>query len=84
MSSVDKHRTGRILLGVDIGGTGIKGARVDTRLGEVVGEHYRVLTSKPATPDAVVDRVAQVVDHLPDRRTDRRHVSGDRPTRRRR
>jgi polyphosphate glucokinase len=64
MSSVDKHRTGRILLGVDIGGTGIKGARVDTRPGEVIGEHYRVLTSKPATPDAVADSVARVVDRF--------------------
>jgi polyphosphate glucokinase len=64
MSSVDKRRAGRILLGIDIGGTGIKGARVDTRRGEVVGGHYRVLTPKLATPDAVVDSVARVVDQL--------------------
>ncbi len=29
MCSVDKRRAGRILLGIDIGGTGIKGARVE-------------------------------------------------------
>jgi polyphosphate glucokinase len=64
MSSVDSGRRGRILLGIDIGGTGIKGARVDTRRGEVVGEQYRVPTPKLATPDAVVDSVARVVDHF--------------------
>jgi polyphosphate glucokinase len=63
-SSTERPRRGRILLGIDIGGTGIKGARVDTRRGEVVGDHYRVVTPTPATPDAVVDSVERVVDHF--------------------
>lgn len=53
-----------ILLGIDIGGTGIKGALVDTLRGEPVGEPYRVPTPKPATPAAVVDAVARVVDRF--------------------
>jgi polyphosphate glucokinase len=64
ISSEEKHPAGRILLGVDIGGTGIKGALVDTQRGEVVGEPYRVSTPKRATPDAVMVRVARVVDHF--------------------
>jgi polyphosphate glucokinase len=56
--------SGEILLGIDIGGTGIKGAPVDTLHGDLVGEHYRILTPKRATPAAVVDAVAEVVDHF--------------------
>ena len=41
------------LLGVDIGGTGIKAAIVETTTGELVSERIRILTPKPATPEAV-------------------------------
>ena len=41
------------LLGIDIGGTGIKGAPVDTRRGEMTVERRRVPTPQPATPAAV-------------------------------
>ncbi|WP_375502776.1 polyphosphate--glucose phosphotransferase [uncultured Jatrophihabitans sp.] len=47
--------------GVDIGGTGIKGAVVDTGTGELVTERKRILTPHPATPDAVAKVVAQLV-----------------------
>jgi polyphosphate glucokinase len=47
--------------GIDIGGTGIKGAVVDTRKGELVTERTRILTPHPATPDAVAQVVAQLV-----------------------
>ncbi|MEP7285559.1 MAG: polyphosphate--glucose phosphotransferase [Chloroflexota bacterium] len=53
-----------IVLGVDIGGTGIKGAPVDTEQGTLVGERFRVLTPSPAKPDAVADCVAQVVQQF--------------------
>ncbi|SHG72421.1 polyphosphate glucokinase [Jatrophihabitans endophyticus] len=47
--------------GVDIGGTGIKGAVVDTAAGTLVTERKRIPTPQPATPDAVADVVAQLV-----------------------
>jgi polyphosphate glucokinase len=40
-------------LGIDIGGTGIKGAVVDLDTGDFVGERLRIKTPHPATPDAV-------------------------------
>jgi polyphosphate glucokinase len=48
------------VLGIDIGGTGIKGAPVDTATGKLVAERRRILTPHPATPEAVADVVAQV------------------------
>ena len=53
-----------IILGIDIGGTGIKGAPVDVTTGELVGERFRLETPQPATPEAVVATVAQVVKHF--------------------
>jgi polyphosphate glucokinase len=47
--------------GVDIGGTGIKGAVVDIATGKLVSERVRVLTPHPATPEAVVPVVADIV-----------------------
>lgn len=48
------------LLGIDIGGTGIKGAPVDTATGALVAPRYRIVTPQPATPAAVADVVAEV------------------------
>jgi polyphosphate glucokinase len=53
-----------IILGVDVGGTGIKGATVDTEVGTLTQERYRVLTPQPATPMAVAGCVADVVQHF--------------------
>jgi polyphosphate glucokinase len=47
--------------GIDIGGTGIKGALVDVDSGELVTERQRIKTPHPATPDAVAKVVAQLV-----------------------
>ena len=52
------------ILGIDIGGTGIKGAPVDTATGELLGERWRILTPAPATPEAVSAAVAQVATHF--------------------
>jgi len=52
------------VLGVDIGGTGIKGAPVDTVTGKLTAERYRLPTPTPATPEAMSDTLAQVVDHF--------------------
>lgn len=51
-------------LGIDIGGTGIKGAPVDTATGELVAPRHRILTPKPATVDAVAGVVAEVARHF--------------------
>lgn len=47
--------------GVDIGGTGIKGAVVDTASGQLLTERKRILTPHPATPEAVAEVVARLV-----------------------
>jgi polyphosphate glucokinase len=52
------------LLGIDIGGTGIKGAIVDTRKGALVSDRYRLVTPKRARPEPVVETVAQIVEHF--------------------
>jgi len=52
------------ILGIDIGGTGIKGAPVDTLTGELLGERFRLLTPSPATPAAVSTTVAEVAAHF--------------------
>jgi polyphosphate glucokinase len=54
---------GTVVMGIDIGGTGIKGAPVDVTKGELVGERHRILTPQPATPKAVADVVGQVIEH---------------------
>ena len=55
--------TGRAL-GIDIGGTGIKAAVVDLASGQLVTDRIRIATPHPATPDAVMDVVADVVGQL--------------------
>ncbi len=48
------------ILGVDIGGSGIKGAPVDINSGRMLTERYRIPTPEQATPDAVADIVAEI------------------------
>lgn len=52
------------IFGVDIGGSGIKGAPVDLDRGDLAQERCKVLTPHPATPDGVADGVRQVVEHF--------------------
>jgi len=47
--------------GIDIGGSGIKGAPVDTSSGTLVADRLRIETPQPATPDAVAAVVARIV-----------------------
>jgi polyphosphate glucokinase len=53
-------------IGIDIGGTGIKGAPVDVTAGALTTKRVRILTPKPSTPEAVADVVAEVVASFPD------------------
>jgi polyphosphate glucokinase len=49
------------VLGIDIGGTGIKAAPVDTETGQLITERQKIQTPHPATPDAVMDVTARLV-----------------------
>ena len=51
-------------LGIDIGGTGIKGGVVDLETAELVGERYRLLTPDPATPENCAEVIAQILEHF--------------------
>ena len=50
------------ILGIDIGGTGIKGAPVDTKRGCLLTERYRLTTPSPAIPETVISTVKELVD----------------------
>ncbi len=47
-------------LGVDIGGSGVKGAPVHLKRGELMTERFRIDTPHPATPKAVANAVAEI------------------------
>ena len=51
-------------LGVDVGGSGVKGAIIDLATGQIIGERFRLETPQPATPEAVTATVAEVVRHF--------------------
>ena len=52
------------ILGIDIGGSGIKGAPVDLNQGILAAERLRIATPQPATPDAVADTVGKIIRHF--------------------
>jgi polyphosphate glucokinase len=60
MAKHGKH----IGFGIDIGGSGIKGAPVDLRHGKLADDRVRIPTPQPSTPDAVAKVVGQVLDHF--------------------
>ena len=53
-------------IGIDIGGTGIKGAIVDLDAGELVSERLKHSTPEGGEPDAIIGTVQQIVDELVD------------------
>lgn len=52
------------ILGIDIGGSGIKGAPVDLATGSLTKERFRIPTPQPATPAAVAEVVNEIVTHF--------------------
>jgi polyphosphate glucokinase len=48
------------ILGIDVGGSGIKGAPVDTKTGELIAERVRIKTPEKAEPTPVAEVVAQI------------------------
>ncbi|MEI7611864.1 MAG: ROK family protein [Betaproteobacteria bacterium] len=49
------------ILGIDIGGTGIKAALVDTATGELLSEKIRIETPCPATPEALAEKLKELI-----------------------
>ncbi|MDR0626152.1 MAG: ROK family protein [Bifidobacteriaceae bacterium] len=54
----------KIAFGVDVGGSGIKGAPVNLDSGELIEDRFKIPTPQPATPDAVVAVIAELLDHF--------------------
>ena len=52
--------------GIDIGGSGVKGAPVDLDAGDWAAERLKIETPQPATPEAVIEVVAQIAEHFAD------------------
>lgn len=74
-SSADEKaakKAARSVIGIDIGGTGIKGGIVDLKKGKLLGERFRIDTPRPSTPEAVADVVAKIVEELASRPEARR------------
>ncbi|MEZ4688602.1 MAG: ROK family protein, partial [Bacteroidia bacterium] len=54
----------RIVLGIDIGGTGMKGALVNVRTGELMSERHRIPTPQPASPKSMAATLREIVEHF--------------------
>ncbi|MDT4987607.1 MAG: polyphosphate glucokinase [Micromonosporaceae bacterium] len=54
------------ILGIDVGGSGIKGAPVDLAEGRLTEERYRLETPQPSDVTSVVAAVSQVASHFGD------------------
>jgi polyphosphate glucokinase len=52
------------ILGIDVGGSGIKGSPVNLETGEMTAERYRIPTPEGAKPDAMVAIMAQIAQHF--------------------
>ena len=52
------------VLGIDVGGSGIKGAPVNIITGELIKERYRIPTPQPATPEAISEVIKELVEHF--------------------
>ena len=55
----------KIAVGIDIGGTGIKGALVDVKNGELIGDRVRVETPAGGEPKAIIEAVKDLLKQLP-------------------
>jgi polyphosphate glucokinase len=56
--------SGRIAIGVDVGGSGIKAAVVDVEAGRFRSDRVRVPTPAPSTPEAVIAAIGRIVRRL--------------------
>lgn len=56
----------KIAIGIDIGGTGIKGALVDVKNGEMIGDRIRVETPEGGSTDDIIGTVKSLIKQLPE------------------
>ena len=54
----------RNVLGIDFGGSGIKGIPVDTKNGKLLGKRFRIPTPVPANPDQIAEVIKSISDHF--------------------
>jgi polyphosphate glucokinase len=52
------------ILGIDVGGTGIKINTVNVKTGQLTGEKLKIKTPSPATPEAIIECLKTAVDHF--------------------
>jgi polyphosphate glucokinase len=52
------------VLGIDVGGSGVKGAIVNVQTGHLLSKRYRVKTPRPATPRALAAAIARIAAHF--------------------
>ncbi|MEM6263056.1 MAG: ROK family protein [Bacteroidota bacterium] len=52
------------VLGIDVGGSGVKGAPVNIKTGEMLTERHRIPTPQPADPNAIAKVVRQLAKHF--------------------
>jgi polyphosphate glucokinase len=55
---------GRLAIGIDVGGSGIKAAVVDVDTGRLISERLRVPTPVPSTPEAIIASISRLVKRL--------------------
>ncbi len=53
-----------LALGIDVGGSGIKGGIVDIKQGKIISERIRVLTPGTGKPDEIIECIKKIVDDL--------------------
>lgn len=53
-----------LVLGIDIGGSGVKGAPVNIKTGQLVEKKFRIKTPSPSTPDAIAEVGVQIQDNF--------------------
>jgi polyphosphate glucokinase len=51
-------------LGIDVGGSGIKGAPVDTETGQLLTDRFRIPTPQPAAPAPMIEVIGQIIRHF--------------------
>ena len=60
---MSEHRT---LLGIDSGGSGIKGAPIDPETGQFRAEQAKYATPEHSTPEAVAGVVQEIAERFPE------------------
>jgi polyphosphate glucokinase len=52
------------ILGIDVGGSGIKGAVVDTEKGKLLTDRYRIPTPQPPKPGGMIETIEAIITHF--------------------